>query len=423
MGIGKWEIGGFKMRTGDRDIFTFYLPTRIVHGVNSSGETGEEFKKMGATKCLVVTDKGVLGAGLLESVVEALESSGVPYVVFDDVEEDPGGITVGRGAELAVKEKCNGIVVVGGGSPICAGRGIGVIVTNGGRIRDYAGLNTASNPPLPLIAIPTTAGSGAEVSQFILLKDEERQAKMLAGSALYFPKVAILDPMLTRSLPPWQFTVSGIDALTHAIEAYLTTMTTPITDALALSAVNLIYNSLRAAATSDDLDAKEACLIGSTMANMACGNTRLGLVHVLTNPMESMFKIPHGIAVGTLLPYVMEFNLPASYQRFALLAQSMGEQDMGESLRELASNSVLAVKRLFTDLGFPRKYSDTQIDRKSIPQMAKMTMAGLYEEYDPGKEYLMNACVPSVNIRKATMNDAIDLYERAFEGWDLSLRS
>ncbi len=196
-------------------------------------------------------------------------------------------------------------------------------------------------------------------------------------------------------------------------------MATPITDALALAAIDLIFHNLRPGATSDDLDAKEACLIGSFMANMACGNARLGLPHAMTIPMEGMFKIPHGIAVGTLTPYVMEFNLPSSYQRFAMLAKHLGISDIGKSVEDLARLAITAVKQLFVDLRFPRKYSDSQIDRKAIPQMAKMLMGGMYDVYDPNKEYPMNAIVPSANIRKATMKELIELYEKAFEGWEM----
>jgi alcohol dehydrogenase len=406
------------MRTADNITFTFYLPTRIVHGPNSTAETGGQLKALGVTKALVVTDKGVRNAGLLDGVLDSLQKSGIPHIVFDEVEEDPGGTTVGKGAELASKENCDGIVVVGGGSPICAGRGIGVIVTNGGKIRDYAGLGKAAKPPLPLIAIPTTAGSGAEVSQFILLKDEELHAKMVAGSPLYFPRVAILDPLLLKGLPFRQFVASGVDALGHAVEGYLTTLTTPITDALALQAVSMLCQNLRMAATSDDLDAKEACLIASTMANMAGGNARLGLVHLMNNPLEGMFKIPHGIAVGILLPPVMEFNLPASYERFASLAKAMGENEAGRSMEDLAPRAITALKRLLVDLDFPRKYPDSEIDRKAIPQMAAMAMGGQYTLSDPGRGYAMSAPVPSANIRKATMGDLIKLYEKAFEGWE-----
>ncbi len=406
------------MRTGDQNIFSFYLPTKLIYGVNSVQETGKEFSALGSTKALVVTDKGVKGAGLVEGVVGSLDRNRIPYVIFEEVEEDPGGATVAKGAEIARKERCDGIVVVGGGSPICAGRGIGVVVTNGGKIKEYAGLNKVLKSPLPLIAIPTTAGSGAEVSQFIILKDEELHTKMVVGSPLNFPKVAILDPLLLRGLPFWQSAVSGIDALSHAVEAFFTTMTTPVTDPWALQAIRMIYENLRAAATSDDLDAKEACMIGSSIANMACGNARLGLTHAMTIPIEGMFKIPHGVAIGILLPYVMEFNLPASHQRFAQLAKVIGEPDAGRSLRDSASGAILAIKRLLADLSFPRKFMDSQVDRKAIPQMVKMIMGGLYGVYDPGKEYPLNAILPSVNIRKATVKNVIEIYEKSFEGWE-----
>jgi alcohol dehydrogenase class IV len=243
--------------------------------------------------------------------------------------------------------------------------------------------------------------------------------KMVAGSPLYFPKVAILDPMMTRTLPFWQAAVSGIDALTHAIEAYLTTLTTPITDALALSAIHLIYHNLRASASTDDLDAKEACLIASTMANMACGNARLGLGHIMSGPIEARFGVPHGIAVGTLLPYTMEFNLIASDRRFARLAEAMGESNNDKSLRDLASSAVTAVKSLYLDLGFPRTYSEEQVDRGAVPEIAKMIMGGLDQTYDPDREYSMNAILPSPSIRKATLKDVMELYERAFKGWEM----
>ncbi len=409
------------MRTGVQGVYTFYMPTRIVHGANSVRETGKECKNLGITKAAIVTDKGVSTVGLVDGVCDSLKNANVPYVLFDEVEEDPGVATVSRGAEYVLREKCDGLIAVGGGSSICAGRGIGVVATNGGTIRDYVGINRASKPPLSLIAIPTTAGSGAEVSQVIILKDHDRETKIVVGSPLYFPKVAILDPLLLRTLSFRQFVISGIDAIAHAIEAYLTTMTTPITDCLALSSVNLIYHNLRPAACSEDLDAKEACLIGSTMANVACGNARLGLAHAITQPMEGMFKIPHGLAIGTMLPHVMEFNLIASPERFRMLAGAMGQTEgSGVGDWDLSRSAITAVKRLLVDLGFPRKFSESQIGRESIPRMAKMLMGGLYGgEVDPAKDYPMQAVVPIPNIRKVTMKDVVELYEKAFTEWQL----
>jgi alcohol dehydrogenase len=406
------------VRTGDADIFAFYLGTKVIHGLHSVHQTGVEFKGIKGTKALIVTDKGVRNAGLVEAVMESLQKNGISYAVFDEIEEDPGVATVAKGVDLALAEHCDGIVVVGGGSPICAGRAIAVVVTNGGEIRDYVGLNKAGKPPLPLIAIPTTAGSGAEVSQFILLKDEELHTKMVAGSPLYFPRVAILDPLLLKGLPFHQFVASGVDALGHAIEGYLTTMTTPITDALALQAVGMLYRNLRAAATSDDMDAKEACLVASSMANIACGNSRLGLVHAMSNPVEGMFKVPHGISVGILLPHVMEFNLPASYSRFAALAKAMGGIDDGRSPEELALQAIAGLKRLLVDLEFPKKYSAPELNKTAIPRLAVLAMGGQYSLHDAGNAYTADAPVPSANIRKATMGDLVRLYEKALGGWE-----
>lgn len=405
------------MRTGGEDVFSFYIPTRIIHGAGSSTKTGQEFRSLGATKALVVTDKGVNSAGLLEQVLKSIRAEGFPYVVFDKVQEDPGEETVQEGARISVDEKCDGIVVVGGGSPMCAARGMAILATNGGKIGDYAGFNKASKTPLPVVAIPTTAGSGCEVSQFIILKNEERHCKMVLGSPSYFPKVAILDPLLLRTVPFWQAAAAGIDALAHGIEAYLTTLVTPITDALALGAINLIFPNLRAACFTDDLEAKEACLIGSTMANVACGNALLGLAHMMTVPVEGMSKIPHGIDLGILLPHVMEFNLPASHERFAALAKCMGEFRPGFTREALAASAISAVKKLLLDLGFPRSYAEFNLDKKEIPHMAEIIAAGVYEISGTSRTYNLLSPVPSVNIRKAVMGDVISLYEKAFEGW------
>ncbi len=398
------------MRTGGSDVFTFYLGTKVVHGLHSVQQTGVEFKGLKATKALIVTDVGVRKAGLVDGVLESLGNNGVEYAVFDQVEEDPGVETVARGVAMAGKEKCDGIVVVGGGSPICAARAIGVVAANGGKIRDYIGLNKAARPPLPLIAIPTTAGSGAEVSQFILLKDDELHTKMVAGSPLYFPRVAILDALLLKGLPFHQFVASGIDALGHSIESYLTNMTTPITDALSLNAVGMLFQNLRAAAATDDLDAKEACLIGSSMANIACGNSRLGLVHAMSNPVEGMFGVPHGTSVGILLPHVMHFNLAAARSRFEALARVMGESE--------AEGAIAALKRLFVDLEFPKRYSTPPVERSAIPRMAILAMGGQFSLHDAELRYSSTTPVASANIRKATMGDLVRLYEKALDGWE-----
>lgn len=407
------------MRTGLEDIYNFYLPVKIVHGINACRETGAAFKSLGGSKALVVSDQGIAEAGLLEVVHQSLADNGIQYVTFDQVEEDPGAACVQGGAKLALEKGCDALVVVGGGSPLCAGRAIALLATNGGSIKDYAGLEKYTKNPLPLIAIPTTAGSGAEVSQYILLKDEEAGSKMVVGGPACFPEIAILDPLMISGLPYWQFVVSGIDALSHAVEAYFTSLTTPITDALAERAISLLYHNLGPASGSMDLEAKEACLLGSTLANMACGNARLGLAHSMTVPMEGMFKIPHGIAVGTLLPYVMEFNLPVSKERFAALAILLGEDGAVADTNKLGRQGIDAIKNLYLALGFPTKYDPKQVDPKAIPEMVSKLMGGLYGDYDPNKKYPPSALVASPNIRKATMAEVTEIFEKAFAGWEL----
>jgi alcohol dehydrogenase class IV len=240
---------------------------------------------------------------------------------------------------------------------------------------------------------------------------------MAIGSPLAYPRLAILDAELLLSLPARQAAESGIDALSHAIEAFLTTQATPLTDALALGAVELLAGNLRTMVSNPEnekpLPAREACLLGACMANIACGNARLGLNHALTWPISSLFGVPHGLANGIMLPYVLEYTLPAATDRFARLAAAL--ECSGRSLTEpvdappeqLAPRAVRAVKRLLADLEFPRAFTSKQVDPAAIPQMVAMLQDGIY------------ALFTRVNLRPASPEDLTQLYERAFHGWEL----
>lgn len=225
---------------------------------------------------------------------------------FTDVRQNPDVACVSRGVEAFRAAQADLVVAVGGGSPMCAAKAIALIATNGGTIRDYEGFGKVSQRPLPTICLPTTAGSGTEVSAVTIITDEKRHIKMAIGSPLAFPPLAILDPELLLTLPFRQAAASGMDALSHAIEACLTTQATPLTNALALGAIRLMGENLVRAAKTRDLEAKGACLLASSMANMACGNARLGLNHALTWPISSLFGVPHGLANGIMLPYALE---------------------------------------------------------------------------------------------------------------------
>ena len=384
-------------------IFTFQLGTIIHHGYNSVAQTGAEAKRLGAKKVLIVSDKGVSEAGLIDPLAAALKGAKLPFVVFEEVEVDPGTATVHNGLKLLKDEKCNAIVVIGGGSPVCAAKGIALVATNGGSISDYEGMDKYKKPPLPVIAIPTTAGAGSEVSGVFIITDEARNYKMAIGGSACFPEVAILDPMLLRNIPFWPAVNAGLDALTHAMESCWTTFTTPLTDCIALEAIGLIYKNLAPMVLGRDLEAINMQLLGSTMANIACGNTKLGLVHALSQPLGA-YHLAHGYANGIMLPFVMEFNLPVCREKFAAMAVAMGEERMTSSTGELAEQAIVLVKKLYLELGFPNKLDDKTVNPKEIPEMVKRAKTRPQWK---------------VNLRKSTDEDLTRLYEKAFEGWEL----
>jgi len=384
-------------------LFTFELGTVIRHGYNSVSQTGAEAKRLGAQKVLIVADKGVSGAGLLEPVMDALKKTGIPFVIFDDVEVDPGTTTVNKGLALFSAEGCNLVVVVGGGSPVCAAKAIVLLAANGGSITDYEGVGKYKRPPVPLVAIPTTAGAGSEVSPLFIITDEVRNYKMAIGGPACFPDVAILDPVLLRNIPFWPAVNAGLDALTHAIEACWTTFSTPLTDCIAIDAVRLIINNLAPMVFSKDLEAKNMQLLASTMANIACGNARLGLVHALSQPLGA-YHLPHGYANGIMLPFVMEFNLPVCKQKLASMAVAIGAAKSSDSPDELAEKAIERVKKLYLELGFPNKLDENEVDPKKIPEMVKRAMTRPQWKF---------------NIRRSTEKDLTLLYEKAFQGWAL----
>jgi len=382
-------------------IFSFHMPTKVVHGFNAITQLGKEAKRLGIKRALLVTDGGVKGAGLIDDGLKALESEGIPAFVYDEVEMDPGTKTVAKGVEVLKSESCNGVVVVGGGSPMCAGKGIALVSANGGSIADYEGNEKYKVPPLPVIGIPTTAGAGSEVSATFIITDEKRNYKMAISGPKVYPDVAILDPLLLLHIPFWPGVNAGMDALSHAIGASCTNEATQITDSLAITSVALIIRNLVPAVLTNDLEAKNQQLIASTMANIACGSAKLDLMHALSHPLGS-FHMAHGLANGILIPYVMEFNLPVCEDKFAQMAMAMGENPHGLTTSELGRKAIERVKGLFTELGFPRKIPSEIVDKKEIPSMVKQAMTRPMTRF---------------NRRKCSEKDLTEIYLKAFEGW------
>lgn len=381
--------------------FSFQLPTRIEFGNGLSKRVGEEAKAVGGTRVLVVTDPGVRAAGLLDPVLHQLADAGLAVVIFDEVAPNPRDSSVAKGAELATAEGCDLLVAVGGGSPMDTAKGIGVIQTHGGAIGDYEGLDVVTKPITPLIAIPTTAGTGSEVTFWAVITDTARSFKMSVGSPLIAARVALVDPELTAGLPSVLTASTGMDALTHAIEGYTATLCEPLTDSLALTAISLLSRSLGAAyANGADADARYDVMLGSLLAGVAFGNSDIGGVHCMAEAIGGLYDTPHGVANAIYLPVVMEYNCLALPDKFADIARAMGEDVTGLSRREAAYVAVEAVAELAADLRVPSS-EDVGVRPEDFPRLAKAAA--------------MNVSVES-NPRVVTETDFYELYRQAHEG-------
>ncbi len=403
-------------------IFAYQMPTRIVYGPGSLKELPRELKAAGVSKVWVVTDPGVQAAGLLDKVAGVLAEAGMGWGYFADVHRVATVQAARESYHRAREFGADGVVALAGGSGLVIGKATGLLLGLGGDPYDWEDRSSIKRDAAPVVAIPTVAGSGAEVSQFMPLVDEERKVKLTVGNHYTFPRVAILDPELLLTVPIHQATYSGIDALTHAIESYVTDLSTPVTDAMALAAMRILMQNLRPAIKTNDINAKYQCLMASALANMACGNAKLGLVHGLARNVQSLFEIPYGLTIGVFLPSVMEFNARAVPARFRDMAVAFGEPVDGLSDREAANKAVDCVKKLLVDLNFPRSFNPAVVDKHKIPLMAKMAIAGQYEK-KRSLEELENmpeaGYAISPNICRASYREIVELYELSMTGWQL----
>ncbi len=384
--------------------FTINQPTRIRFGVNAINDLPELVKELGGSKVLLVVDPGIKGAGLDKEVIAPLKKAKVPYKVFDKIDPEPGLKLADNGAKLAKKEKCDCVVGVGGGSAMDVAKAVSILVTNGGKAEDYLGIGKIKKAGLPKIMVPTTAGTGAEVTWTAVFINEKTQSKGgMNGNPLY-PEAAVLDPALTVSMPPHVTAATGIDALIHALEGFTSVQAHTISDMYALEAIDLICRNLPLAyANGDNMEARSNMLMGSLLAGKALATAGVGLVHAMSYPMGGMFGVPHGLGNAVLLPYVMEYNIIGNPEKFALLAEVMGQETEGLSVREAAEASVEAAYQLNQDVGIPTSLADLKIPKKKIPEMAKIALT---------------VAVPvRNNPRKPSLEDVIAIYETAMEGW------
>ena len=349
----------------------YYAPARIVFGPGTVQTVGDEAKALGAKKVLVVTDRGVVAAGIVDKVLAPLRAAGLEALVFDKVEPNPRLSTVEEGHRLFAAQRCDMTIGVGGGSSMDSAKAIGILATNPGPIIQYEGANKYRRAPAPSIAIPTTAGTGAEVTQTCVVTDTSRNYKVSIRGLTNVCKVALLDPQLLTSLPPAVVAATGMDALSHAIESYLSTNASRLTEVLALEATSIIGRRLRdfVRQPSDETAAADMQFAAMT-AGLAFANSRLTTVHGIAHALGGHFNIPHGIGCAMLLAPVMEFCLPTSADRLARIARALGEDVAGLSQEEAAKKAIEAVRRLKRDIGIPERLRDLGVTVDKVEALA-----------------------------------------------------
>jgi len=385
--------------------FTITQPTRIHFGTGAIADLATMVKDLGGSKVFLVVDPGLKKAGLVDRIAAPLTKADVPFVVYDQVDPEPGLKLADNGAKIAKKEKCDCVVGVGGGSAMDVAKAVSILLTNGGKAEDYLGLGKIAKPGVPKIMVPTSAGTGAEVTFTAVFINEKTKSKGgMNGDPLY-PEAALLDPELTVSLPPHVTAATGIDALTHALEAFVSTQAHPISDMYALEAIGLISANLPMAyAHGGNIEARSAMLLGSLLGGKALATAGVGLVHAMAYPLGGMFGIPHGLANAVLLPYVTAYNLIGNPEKFATIAEVMGANVDKLSLREAAEAAVEAVYNLNQDVGIPATLAELKIPAKKIPEMAKIALT-------------VTRPVEN-NPRKPTLEEVMAIYEQAFAGWE-----
>ncbi len=355
----------------DQKIHSFFSPNRILLGIGATKEIGKETKALGGTKVLIVTDSGVVNSGLVDSLRTNLEEAGLKVFLFDRVEPEPSAPLVDESAQF-IKEKGVDIVIgVGGGSSLDVAKGASLLASNPGNVLDYCGIDLIPKRGLPKILVPTTAGTGSEVTRVFVVTDKRDNMKKVVYSNYAISDLAIVDPMLTISMPSKVTADTGMDALVHTIETYVSMNATPFSDLLASKSIELIAKYLPIAfAKSENIEARYHMSLASLLAGLAFASGGLGAVHALAYPLGTEYHLPHGRTNAIMLPHVMEFNLIGNRPRYALIAEMMGK---GENIADLKGKAALAVEAvigLLEDVQIPYHLRDYGIPKEAILKLA-----------------------------------------------------
>ncbi|EGQ9310051.1 L-threonine dehydrogenase [Vibrio vulnificus] len=349
----------------------FFIPTVNLMGAGCLKDAADSIKAQGFTKGLIVTDKILNQIGVVKQVQDLLSERGVSAVVFDGTQPNPTISNVNAGLELLKQNDCDFVISLGGGSPHDCAKGIALVASNGGAIADYEGVDKSAKPMLPLIAINTTAGTASEMTRFCIITDEARHIKMAIVDKHTTPLISVNDPELMLAKPASLTAATGMDALTHAVEAYVSIAATPITDAVAIKAIELIQAHLRTAvAHGEDIEAREQMAYAQFMAGMAFNNASLGYVHAMAHQLGGFYDLPHGVCNAILLPHVQRYNAQVCPERLRDVAKAMGVNVEGMSAEQGADAAIEAIVQLAKDVGIPTGIRELGAKLEDIPTLA-----------------------------------------------------
>lgn len=350
---------------------TFFIPAVNMMGIGSLDEAMGAIKNHGFRKALIVTDAGLAKAGVADRVSQLLAQQDIASVLYDGAKPNPTVSNVENGLALLKSSGCDFVISLGGGSPHDCAKGIALCAANGGHISEYEGVDRSARPQLPLVAINTTAGTASEMTRFCVITDETRHVKMVIADRNITPLLSVNDPSLMAAMPKGLTAATGMDALTHAVEAYVSTAATPITDACALKAVELISANLRnAVANGGDMTARENMAYAQFLAGMAFNNASLGYVHAMAHQLGGFYDLPHGVCNAVLLPHVESFNASVCPNRLRDVAKSMGVDVQGMSAEQGAQAALAAIRTLSKDIGIPGGLAELGAKADDIPTLA-----------------------------------------------------
>lgn len=378
----------------------YFLPTRNLFGEDSVQEAGTLLQSLGGKKAMIVTDSFLATSGMAEDIQKILDEANVESVIFGGAEPNPKDTNVEDGLKVFNENQCDSIISLGGGSSHDCAKAIALVASNGGNIRDYEGVDKSTNPLCPMIAINTTAGTASEITRFCIITDTSRHVKMAIVDWRVTPQIAINDPKLMVGMPPSLTAATGMDALTHAIEAYVSTDANPLTDAAAQMAITMITQYLpKAVANGTYMKARDKMAYGQYLAGIAFNNASLGYVHAMAHQLGGFYNLPHGVCNAILLPHVEEFNLIGNANRFRDIAKAMGENIDGLSTMEAARKAIAAIRQLSSQVGIPQNLRSLGVKEEDFEIMAENAMRDVCQVTNP---------------RKATKEQIVEIFKAAF---------